>query len=343
MAAYTDHYAVIVGVQKYPGIGDLEGPNNDVQEMADWLVNPDGGNVHPDNIKKLTSASFPDWAQDMQANQAKPRRDDLALLFEDFVALGLENPPYGQRLYFYVAGHGFGDPLDMTQAALFAANAKTPYSPHLAVTAYANWFKRNGIFNEILLLADCCRSVDPMTSIIPPELPNVSNPILARRVKTFYAYATNWAFDAREKEFDGVKKGVFTQSLLNALQTAEPNRSGNITGTAIKKHIHNVFKTFAVDPEDAGPEIDADSNKDIVVLRGKGVVLFDFTVNLDPYEGGETVRIYAGPNDIVAEATMASSTVTFQLASGYYKAVVVSTARSSGLKEVVGTDVEVTI
>ena len=70
-----DDYAVVVGVARYPELSaegaaaDLEGPDNDAQDVYDWLVSPDGGGLDPGNVKLLRSARLR-----RRPNRAAPSR-----------------------------------------------------------------------------------------------------------------------------------------------------------------------------------------------------------------------------------------------------------------------------
>ena len=41
----TNDYAVVVGINHYPGLSDLKGAENDARAFQDWLVRKDGGNI----------------------------------------------------------------------------------------------------------------------------------------------------------------------------------------------------------------------------------------------------------------------------------------------------------
>lgn len=184
-------YAIVVGIDTYPGLSPLGGPCKDAQAFYDWLVDDKYGNVPSDHVDILLTSDFhpPDPTS---IHDVHPLEGEVNSLFRPFVVKGIKKEVAGHRLYIYMAGHGFGDPEDIDTAALYAADAEPTYASHIAGTVYAKWLKRNGVFDEIVLIMDCCRTVIPMWGIRPPLLPKTSNPGRVPKIRTVYAYATNW-------------------------------------------------------------------------------------------------------------------------------------------------------
>ena len=58
----AEDYAVVVGINKYPGISNLKGAENDAQAFKNWLVKKDGGDVSNDasHLQVILSSDFPD-------------------------------------------------------------------------------------------------------------------------------------------------------------------------------------------------------------------------------------------------------------------------------------------
>src|SRR5438552_825981 len=110
---HDDHYAVVIGLSRYPNLGDpppadLEGPENDADAVAKWLTDPGPGGLPPANVKILKSRGYnapPD---------AAPTRDIIArdaFLWLDQLAKNNQQQgkrrTVGTRLYLYASGHGF--------------------------------------------------------------------------------------------------------------------------------------------------------------------------------------------------------------------------------------------
>ena len=336
-----DDHAIVVGINEYPELTSLKGPCTDAKRFAEWLADPDGGNVPKGNIRVLMTTDFhPPGPSDV--NDVHPVEDEINQLFRPIVKNGVENGHVGRRLYIYMAGHGFADPLNMDTAALYAANAEFSFVPHIAGTSYANWFGRNGIFDEIILVMDCCRTTMPMQSIRPPPLHDTSNASQAARVKTFYAYGTSWGATARERQMKGSVRGIFTTALLQAMRNARPNNRGNVTGQIIKNHIHNIIAEVADGTEIAPPEIQLDSNRDIAFLVRESAHKIGVIVTLTPHQGDEVLVVTDGGGKEISKVTCATNQVDLELGSGLYKAAIQGTNRSN-LFEVVGSDVQFTL
>jgi hypothetical protein len=337
----NDDHAIVVGINEYPGLSSLSGPCADAQEFVGWLEDSDGGDVPGTQIHSLLTTHFhppgPNGIGDVH-----PVEDEVNNLFRPLVTLGMSQGRAGRRLYVYLAGHGFSDASDMESAALYAANAEFTFAPHVAGTAYANWFRRNGTFDEIVLLMDCCRTTSPMQSIRPPPLPNTNNPSMAAKVKTFYAYGTSWGAVARERPMDGSIRGIFTTALLRAIKNAIPNERGRVTGQILKNYIHNIFDDVAGGTDTAPPDIKVDSSKDIAFVEGKQAAEFPVRVRLASHIGDERLLVTDGSGKKVKELDCTEDSLVLDLLPGFYKALIVGTDRSK-LFEVVGNDVDITV
>jgi hypothetical protein len=44
------HYAIVVGINRYPGIGDLSGARAGAEQLAAWLSDPDVGSLPKANV-----------------------------------------------------------------------------------------------------------------------------------------------------------------------------------------------------------------------------------------------------------------------------------------------------
>jgi hypothetical protein len=47
------HYAVVVGINRYPGLSDLTGARADAEAFAQWLEDGDGGALPAANIRRV--------------------------------------------------------------------------------------------------------------------------------------------------------------------------------------------------------------------------------------------------------------------------------------------------
>ncbi|WP_238705060.1 caspase family protein [Parasedimentitalea marina] len=258
-----DH-AIVIGIDRYPGISDLQGPCNDAQLFREWLINPAGGSLDPANVKMCLSSEFdpPDGLED-----AHPLQSEIERLFRPLSTRAAHGEHIDGRLFLFVAGHGFADPQDMDSAALYAADATDEFHTHVAVELYASYFRRLWTFNEIFLIFDACRTNLPFQRISSPPLPELQAHANTNKVKMFYGYATGFGSAARERKFDGVAHGVFTKTMIAALESATPNRLGRVTGSIIKDRVHNIFGEVAGDLVVTAPTIKVDSDKEVLFLQ----------------------------------------------------------------------------
>lgn len=335
-----DDHAVIVGIDTYPGLSQLGGPCEDARLVRDWLLDPACGDVPAGNIKVLLTSDYHPPGP-TNVNDVHPVEDEVNDLFRPLVTQGLMNGRIGRRLFIYLAGHGFSDPSDMASAALFAANAEMVFAPHIAGTGYANWFRRNGIFDEIVLIMDCCRTVNPMQTIRPPPLPNTNQPSQAAKVRTFYAFGTSWGAVARERPMNGSVRGIFTTALLESLSSARPNRNGRVTGQIVKNYVHNIIDRVADGTDISPPDIQVDSSRDIAFVERQQAPKLTARFTLAPHSGEEILLVSDG-SGTVQDLSFDEAQKTLPLSPGLYKALVQGTDRSK-LFEMVNEDVDITL
>ncbi len=316
------HHAIVIGINDYPGIGlePLKGPVNDAREFQAWLLDPKGGNLPAANIRQILSADFP-----VQASCPTPNQ--VEALFEPFIANYYDGKKEGERLYIFAAGHGFGDPSDMSRTALYAANAKQLFPWHVAVTDYVEWLRRHAVFDELVLIMDCCRTVNVPYQIREPQYAASAGNFNSDQVKYFYAFAVGRGKAARERRFaDGVNAGIFTRTVLDGLRNARPIQ-GAVTGQALKNHIHNSITSFAGNSEAEPPEIRLDSSRDITFFKRKTAGAAAVRVSLQPYSGAERLVLFDGNFKEIKQETAGASAVTLDLEPGLYKIAVGGTSR----------------
>ncbi|NTV96679.1 MAG: hypothetical protein HGA75_14920, partial [Thiobacillus sp.] len=51
-------YAIVVGINYYPGLGSLQGAEYDAGQFAAWLEDPAGGGLPPANVRRVRSSDF---------------------------------------------------------------------------------------------------------------------------------------------------------------------------------------------------------------------------------------------------------------------------------------------
>ncbi|MCI5193118.1 MAG: hypothetical protein D3915_08300 [Candidatus Electrothrix sp. AU1_5] len=317
----SQHHAIVVGINSYPvsGLAALQGPVNDAKDFLGWLRDPHGGNVPEAQIQSILSSDF---AQDA----ALPFPNQIEILFEPFITKGVQGR-YGERLYIFVAGHGFGDPGDMGTTALYAANARKMFPWHVAITDYVDWLRRHAVFDEIVLFMDCCRTVNAYHEVKEPQYPTSKGRTGADQVRYFFAFAVGRGRIARERRFeDGRNSGIFTRTLLHALETTRPQH-GKVTGQLLKNHIHNSLESFAGNVQIDPPVIRLDSQQDITFVHRKSAQTVPVQVRLASYSGTEIFLLSDGNFQKIREERVAAQTFTLELEPGLYKIAVKNTRR----------------
>ena len=360
-----DDWAIVVGVNLYPGITDLNGPENDAQNIFDWLISPTGGgipvksppdrNFGPGNQAILVKSS--DFSPPFQnAISARPTQAEVAQAFDYLHFAALDNlnangrVRIGRRLYIYFAGHGFVPSFGVVpspdDAALLMANAayKIP-GYHISGRPYAHGFFNAGVFQEIVLLMDCCRDNNPNypANTVPYNLLNGTPQDLANR-RSFFGFGTKWNRQARERQMDdGQWHGVFTTALLAGLNGAAVDAdNGNVTAKTLGSYLYNYMKTYFTDQERNDPSIETEPSVafDPAVFPDDGIVFaspppaaskFPVTVNLSAAMAGQQIQIIGernGQKNLVIDSTTANSPVwTCQIEPGLY------TLQASGGKQ----------
>ena len=246
----ADDFGIVVGLNSYPGIGKLEGPEADANDFYEWLTSTRGGDVQ--NVRKIVSSDFP--------SDRKPT-DEIAQEFDDLQGQAFRRgfaQRIGRRLYVYVAGHGVGLPFqhdpERSDAALLLANATQTNGTHVMTKVRALYFLNAGIFDEIAVFMDCCRQTVPLN----PDYPNYINAnaleLLRNQPRKFFAFATKWGLKTREKSINGVVRGVFTVALMKGLRGAAADSNGTITSNSLRDYLM-VSMVDQLDPAERVPGI----------------------------------------------------------------------------------------
>jgi len=250
----------------------------------------------------------------------------------------------GRRLYIYMAGHGFAPRDDQT--ALLMANAtrdRTGPVYHILGQYTADWFFKAKYFEEVILLMDCCRELYPVMGL------NMSfKELLAEgavdKVKRFYGYATKWSRLSREKNINGVRRGIFTTTLIKALEggAVDPD-TGELTARSLSDYLYTNMETFLDDAEKKKDEIPKEPEIDYYPKKGKGFVLlknpipsFQVTLKVPAAAVGQPAQILDGAKDYAkVEATPAvTNPWVVKLQRGKYLAQVMS----AGLQKIIVVD-----
>jgi hypothetical protein len=326
--------ALVVGVNWYPGLTNLDGPVNDARAFHDWLVAAGGGGLDPAQIRLILSPEqSPTAVADARpvVTQVQEAFDELDDLARDNLQNG-RGLRAGRRLYLYLSGHGFAPFLGQAalyQVALLMANAtRQRVGYHILGRAYADWFFRAGYFDEILLFMDCCREAYPLAPLNPPHFADVNGAGAVDRVRYFYGFGTKWSRLSRERPMppDGRVHGVFTTALLAGLNGAAADPTGRVTAASLGNFLFAQMKTFlspadltnATIPKEPDYVTYPSDGSQLVIVDGLGPA----TVTVERVGGppdGE-IRLFDATFQPVVPQTLAPPTWTFLLTPGVYLA-----------------------
>ena len=262
--------AIIVGIQAYAELPPtLQGPKNDAKLFYDWVTTQGGVDGNAGHATLMLGEEPPPKT----AVDAKPTEETLKYQFDllEDEAQRSPNGRAGDRLYLYLSGHGFGQSL--SDASLLMANA-TQLRPrhHIPGRLWADHFFANGYFKEVLLFLDCCRERYGMATLNGPG--TTMSPVPPNGARCFYGFATKYGKLAVERMIDGAMHGVFTATLMDALNGGASEDDGRITGESLKAYLYENMKGFllAEDLEDSDVAKEPDlycepPEKDFVIAR----------------------------------------------------------------------------
>lgn len=159
-----DAYAIVIGIDNYANtpnnsaFSPLTSAVKDATLFMEWLRSPSGGAIQEDPQHRRI---IPIFSPTMINNQlpspmeAKPVKDQVD---DALIELGFTGGTrIGERLYFYFSGHGIG--LGSGDVALMMANAfRAMESRNLGLRAYREYLQERHLFDEVIFIADCCRS-----------------------------------------------------------------------------------------------------------------------------------------------------------------------------------------
>lgn len=361
----SQDWAIVVGVNSYPGITNLQGPENDAQRFYDWLTSPKGGaipvtnppgeNLAPGNQAILIKSS--DFPASANASTAKPTQIEINAAFDYLYNAAVKNlddkgrTRIGRRLYLYFAGHGFipsfGTVSNPHDAALFTANAAYDIpGNHISGRPYAHLFFNSGVFGEIILLMDCCRDDNPNCppNTAPYKVLKGTPPDLVDR-SYFFGFGTKWNRQAHEREMDDGKwHGVFTTALLAGLSGAAADvDTGDITARRLIGYLYNYMKTYFSNQDRNNPDMEKEpellfvpqiEDENFVITKLAAAPKFSVTVKLSNELSGQQIEIIGernGEKNLIIDSTKANGADwNCQIEPGLY-----TLSASGGKKQVI--------
>lgn len=307
-----DH-AIVVGIQHYlEGIPSLLGSINDCNLFCEWLVDPQGGGVDPNNITFYASIDPTDQC---------PFGNQVANLILDLQQQAWRNQtPLGRRLYLFFSGHGVAPPNHSDDCGLVMANALPAGIRAFIGGKVATDLRRSGWFEEVVLVMDCCREVTGNVideSVLPPFV----DPAAGEK-PFLHILAAGWGAATSERMLPNpldptkpqLQQGVLTHAFLRALKLAR-DEDGNVSAESLKRFIPPLVESLTGESSKE-PLIDfRPSLPPIIFGKSRGL---QFKVKLNDGTAGFRLRRGTDLTDITAEATRNGRTYTFWLAPGLH-------------------------
>jgi len=344
MVDATWHYAVVVGIDQYPRIDngrlDLQCPLQDAEDMKDWLTSGQGGNLAPERVKLLTRM-LPNGR-----NPPVPVFDEIngAILdcADDFVARRMSDLPddaarkiawQSSRFYFYISGHGMDG--DGDDAVLITANATRVSMNHISTRQVLNGLRKEKVFGQIVVLADCCREMaGTAVQPLPWDLAQYRGYNDTMLPKSFVAYASRNRRKAQEvPPGSSVRNSIFTLALLEGLQGGVAGQLVESSGLAgflynrvptLVKQVWNPQNRPDIQTPEQNPDIKADPG--IVFLHGSAS--YQITLRAPP---GSAFEPLGAVDAVTTEGVLVKTRTTLArgssgtfkgvLPTGYYVAV----------------------
>ncbi len=229
------HFAVVIGIDRYPALTDLKTARDDAEKFREWLVDPLGGALPAGNVRMVEASGGDVVLKDVLPTQREVNAALQAVQDEVHEATRADSEAWARtRLYIFVAGHGIA-PRDGNGAFLMADATPDQLGLHIDLRKYLRWQEKIGLFREVMVFADCCR-VDRnccLYSYGPP----FSNDLTGRRSEAaVLGYATTAGHRSRARLL-GERRGLFTEALLEALRGEATNRDGNVTVDQIETYV----------------------------------------------------------------------------------------------------------
>ncbi len=170
MSDQKQHYAIVVGVDRYPGLAtSFNFAQPSATSFAEWLRATDGGAVETGNIYTVLSPPNAPAAPP----ESRPSRKDI----DDVVATLIANAKgrIGERLYFYFAGQASGSLRQDVQLMMSDASPDRA-DADVSIRRYRQLL--SPYFDEIIYILDCVFVPDrpSLEPSAPPSIPSAVEP-----------------------------------------------------------------------------------------------------------------------------------------------------------------------
>jgi hypothetical protein len=239
-----DDHALVVGVARYdPGSNyqTLRGSPYDCRDFARWLIEGAGVPARQVHSVVWSSSQTTPYPNESNIKSALSR-----LLYPR----GALDPPGGRRLYLFSAGHC--EASGTIDVAVVTAEARPPaVIASFPITHAAYLIRKSGLFREIVLFVDGCRSISGEQAL-PYGLKLPRGP---HDTQILYAFACEHSRPAYEGIFGGRYRGVFSRALMLGLRGEAADGKKRITGESLERFLHASVTRLRAKGQDQVPEV----------------------------------------------------------------------------------------
>lgn len=311
---YKD-YAMIIGINDYTppekkGLRTLNAAVRDAQDFAQWFLHEsDGGDA--DRCKTVYSKSKP----------LAPIHDEIDEKLRELLYEAEKEPAKNRRLYFYFAGHGKGVEFDPTNNALCMADwSESMPNKALSSRKYHDVLINFGLFQQVIILLDCCRDIKTYVSPQDPSF-NAIPGLGPHQAEVFLGYSTiydNLSYELITDE--GENRGLFTSLLLKGLRGAASNEDGIINSASLKKYLDkNIPEETKGKRYKQKPDIkDGLTESNSVFAKVQADKQVPCIIHFDHHRAGSIELVGGGGNTIRIFSNVGGKDLPVQLKKGLY-------------------------
>lgn len=308
-------YAILLGISRYAFSNEfqsLKGPTIDVALFRRWLMKKNGGDVPKTNIQYLVSPCPGDQPADLK--QWAPTADQFLNRYDD-VTIDKENNDFIRRkgrLYLYFSGHGFSEQNDLaTGAALFVAGACNARPQNIHGTAFAGCARDLALFEEIVLIMDCCRDAKTTLKYASPGVNKITSEI-AGDVRLLAIYGAAKGGQAQERKIGQRTSSLLTHALLNALSNAPPDAGNKLSSTALRLYIRDTWAALCGEVPADAPNFVLPEGDDIYFNAGQNTPAQGFVLSTPPMPGTVLIFYRGSLDSPVAQCVFQSEFATVE-------------------------------
>jgi uncharacterized caspase-like protein len=376
-------WALVVGINKYrekAKLGPLLGAVSDACDFADWVLDPNGGEVEPSRLffwtypwptlKDLTSygnlanylgGPLPGWSRlDVDvpsfppATNRAPTSQEIAATVDAMAAKVKEDALNGgtgeARIFVFFAGHGVrtGELGGSGRQTCFVVDEFLPDRVSFLQGVVPCESLRRALrhlgFSQVLLFLDCCRT--DSTHISEQAAPLFNLGYDADKIGWSVGHATEQERRAYETDPPNVR-GAFTKTLMDGLRGYREKDTLELSIDGLERYVKSNISAYTA--KDQKPYFDfSPKQSPPVIVRGQPSILLSSlpVISLGNLQDGESLEVIDNGNQVVWRGgPFPPGQPEVQLPSlrhGLYELrVVAATARMTGFRWPRGAPIDV--